>query len=634
MLLPFQVWGQTRLHVGNGGVLSVRNGEQVYVTGNVGIATGGELLLQGSLYLADTLSNDGRLSHNTEDEVAVRFTGAGNLLYKAAGHDTVGYLVLESPATASLHVQDTLSVFSSLDAPEAMIYTNGSASDLLIFDRTIPVSPSIDLGANGWVVGPVAINVDNTSLVLPVGTATEAKKINFGSIVADAGTFVQAEALATPPLNNPGPGVGLVFPDHHWRISAFGGTYNDAGDIELKFSSGISPAQIPSTHIVYSPDGVQPYGSMGNDFYQNGSPPYYIGVNNAFNPIQLGYYAFGACASPAGTAAVISASSICEVDTIRLEATGYDPTADLQWILSADGGSTWADVPGQTSDVFYSPGIIPGQPTPTHFALRTISNTGCLGDTSSSVLVTVNESVRLDIKVYLEGAYRTVEGDMSDTLNKISTTSYSSLLDSMYSETSPVALYNGQPVPKMYRDVAVPAGAVDVIKVELWPNPPTAKLDTCYAWVMSDGSVQPFFSGNAGGNHLMFCGVGAGSYNVVVRHRNHISIITASAHTLSTTPVSLDLSVLGNVANNNLVFVNPGAYAMIGGNVYDNLIFNDEDEVNSADFFRQRVANNLLAGDQIYQQIDVRFDGYSNSSDMTITSFNSRQLRISNAPKN
>jgi hypothetical protein len=204
----------------------------------------------------------------------------------------------------------------------------------------------------------------------------------------------------------------------------------------------------------------------------------------------------------------------------------------------------------------------------------------------------------------------------------------------MYSAYSPVTVYNTMPIPKMYKKASVPVGAVDVIKVELWNNTATIKLDSSYAWLMSDGSVKPFLSGAAGGNALMFCGVGGGNYNVVVRHRNHLSVITASAHALNTSPILVDLSTTGATLGNNTQLMDSGIRAMFAGNIYDNVTFSDIEEVNSADFFRIRVANNLLTGDISYQQIDAAFDGIANSADVNIVISNADELRISNAPQN
>jgi hypothetical protein len=582
--------------------------------------------LNDTLELNNNLNNTGNF-HSTH---LVNFVGAGSLGYSASGRDTIGNLTANG---TDLTISDTLEILnaSSTNINNTRVITNNTTADLLLVaSNTLP-------NTGGYVDGPLGLR-NGVNLNFPIGTSTEAKAVFSDGITLDNSmAYVVAEALAAPVPNNPGTGVASVDPDNSWHVRYLGGLPLSVNNISFSFDSGIPVSNIATTKVVQSPSSVSgPYILAANDAYNDVTTPYHITVNGSnLVSLDMGYFAFGVCGATAGNAALISASVICENDTVRIEATGYDNTATLQWISSTDGGVTWTDIPGQTAPVLYSLGTIPGNTNPTNIALRTIPAGGCLADTSASVAVTINESIEMYLKVYLQGAYKPLSGGvMLDTLSKISTTNYTSLLDSMYSAYSPVTVYNTMPIPKMYKKASVPVGAVDVIKVELWNNTATIKLDSSYAWLMSDGSVKPFLSGAAGGNALMFCGVGGGNYNVVVRHRNHLSVITASAHALNTSPILVDLSTTGATLGNNTQLMDSGIRAMFAGNIYDNVTFSDIEEVNSADFFRIRVANNLLTGDISYQQIDAAFDGIANSADVNIVISNADELRISNAPQN
>jgi hypothetical protein len=615
---------QTDFYVGNGVVSSVA-GTPIKVTGDVTVASTGTIRLNDALELNNNLNNTGKF-HSAH---LVNFVGAGALSYNANGRDTIGNLQVNA---TSLTINDTLEVTntSTTTIGNTRVRTDVSASDLLLVASNVLTN-----SGSGYVQGPLGLR-NGANLNFPIGTSTEAKAVfSDGIVLSNAMAYVVAEALSAPAPNNPGTGVASVDPDNSWHVRYLGGAPVMVNNISFSFNSGIPVSNIATTKVVQSPTSVSgPYDLAGNDAFNDATTAYYITVNGSnLVSLNMGHFAFGICGATAGNAALISANVICENDTVRVEATGYDNTATLQWISSTDGGVTWADIPGQTAPVLYSMGTIPGNTNPTNIALRTIPAGGCLADTSASVAVTINESIELNLKVFLQGAYKLASGGvMLDTLSKISTVSYTSLLDSVYSADSPVTLYNSRPIPKMYNNAAVPVGAVDVIKVEIWSS--GVKSDSSYAWLMSDGSVKPFLSGAAGGNTLMFCGVGGGNYDVVVRHRNHIAVISASAHALNNSPVLVDLSTSGATLGNNTQLVDTGIRAMFAGNIYENVVFGDIEEVNSADFFRIRVANNLLSGDISYQQIDASFDGIVNASDVNILRPNANQLRISNAPQN
>ncbi len=99
---------------------------------------------------------------------------------------------------------------------------------------------------------------------------------------------------------------------------------------------------------------------------------------------RAGYYAYISCFSPcatvAGTAAA-SVTSLCAGNT-SLSLSGEDPAATIQWQVSTDGGSTWANISGATTDPWV-------QAVSVNSMYQALVTNGCTA-TSNSVSVTVN----------------------------------------------------------------------------------------------------------------------------------------------------------------------------------------------------------------------------------------------------
>lgn len=623
LLFFAQAFGQTPLYVG-GSPFTITGNTPVSVNGNVTVSASGYFYHGGPVQVADTMIVNGIHKFVTASTTTLAFTGTNQRFYSASGRDTLAAILADGN---HLHINDTLYILDSIVIGANNVYTSAISNDLLIMEN------GGQFKGAGFVDGPMGrvMPVSFTaSSLFPLGTATFKRSVLLENISALPGTTIVFEAPAGSISNSPGIGVGEVYPlDHYWKGHTLNGAYTDADKISLDISNTVGNVEVPALRVVQSSALAGPYNSIGNSFYTNTSYPYTVKSDSVYNN-NLGYFALGRCAYSPGSATLLSAGTVCEHDTIRADVTGFDPTASLQWIYSTDGGASWLDVSGMTGDSLYTMGNL--DPSANRIALRT-SGATCSPDTSNFITISINSALELDLKVFLQGPYQ-AGGTMATDLRSTPTQNYSSLLDSVYSASSPVTTYEGKPIPKLYRDAIIPANAVDMIKVELWNGALTTKLDTVFAWVLSNGDVVPFHSGLT--EPIKFCGVGGGDYYIVVRNRNHVNVLSASTYGISTTAITADLTIPGSIPNENSKFyLGDNTIALFSGNIYDNDAFGDIGEVNSADLYRVRLENDALTGDIVYRNLDVDFTGSVDPQDIdNHVGPNTYNLRLTNAPNN
>jgi hypothetical protein len=120
----------------------------------------------------------------------------------------------------------------------------------------------------------------------------------------------------------------------------------------------------------------------------------------------------------------------------------------------------------------------------------------------------VKPAAGIELRVFLEGPY---EADsMSTSLNSVIP------LSSPYTEASRTV-------------VSIPAGVTDWIWVQLRSSSAGSVVSQNSFFLRSDGFVV-----DADGlSQIEFTGVSAGDYYIVIRHRNHLAIMSASAVALS-----------------------------------------------------------------------------------------------------
>lgn len=233
------------------------------------------------------------------------------------------------------------------------------------------------------------------------------------------------------------------------------------------------------------------------------------------------------------------------------------------------------------------------------------------------------------LKVYLQGAYDVLADSMITELK-----TYGRLDTFQTNIVSPV--YAAQPtmtsVGKMLKSnvgaYTAPANAVDVVQVSARSTPNGADLETVTAWLLSDGSVVDYLSGGSK-SYITFSQIASGSYYLVVRHRNHLDIMTNDPVVISNAaPTLYDLTNIGNIYGGGALLIDAGVYGMIAG---DNEKSDMLRETNASDYYRVSLANDNLS-ESYMQHTDLTLDIYSNASDVTLSSSNNDQLYFSTVP--
>ncbi len=223
----------------------------------------------------------------------------------------------------------------------------------------------------------------------------------------------------------------------------------------------------------------------------------------------------------------------------------------------------------------------------------------------TQVTATVINPVALSLKVKLEGPYNSGSGLMSDALR------VAALIPAAEPYTAlgmaQVAGGGGETLAAGVLNVTGNNAIVDWMRVELRASgSPSTVVATRQALLQRDGDVVA-----SDGVSPISLGVGAGNYYVVVRHRNHLGAMTATAVSLSTTPLVLDLSsaatnTWGTNARKSLSgqMLLWAGNALMDGQVKYTGSANDRDPILVG--VGSTVPTNTVAG---YQPIDVNLDG-------------------------
>ncbi len=163
------------------------------------------------------------------------------------------------------------------------------------------------------------------------------------------------------------------------------------------------------------------------------------------------------------------------------------------------------------------------------------------------------DQLLLNLKAFLEGPYNVNDTTMTTTLNTNNLIPLNS--DSAYSTVN--YNYTASTV-----DSIPNSDIVDWVLVELRTDSVTI-VGTRAAFLKSDGKIVD----TDGSSPVTFTSLADGDYYVVVRHRNHLAIMTASAIPLSGSSALYDFSTSQSQAygTNPMVLLGTSDYGMIGG---------------------------------------------------------------------
>jgi hypothetical protein len=217
-------------------------------------------------------------------------------------------------------------------------------------------------------------------------------------------------------------------------------------------------------------------------------------------------------------------------------------------------------------------------------------------------------SVALAPKLWLDGAYDQGTGLMRDDLR---------IWPFPFPWEEPYSALLGGPggeiVTGDLRNISGSNAIVDWVRFELRSTPSGPSVGTCNALVQRDGDVVS----SLGAASIQF-NVPAGSYYVVVRHRNHLGVMTALPVVLSSTPTTVDFrspatalytrpapntdAPVKSIGTQRLLWA---GNAVVDERVKYTGVNNDRDGILAA--IGGSVPTNVLSGQ--YRQEDVNLDG-------------------------
>lgn len=213
------------------------------------------------------------------------------------------------------------------------------------------------------------------------------------------------------------------------------------------------------------------------------------------------------------------------------------------------------------------------------------------------------------MKIFLQGPYVSATGTMNTTLKA---NGYIPLTQPY--NTAPWNYAGTESV------VTIPAGVVDWILLELRSDL-TTQVSRRAAFLLSDGSVVDL----DGVSNVKFPGVAPGDYYTVIRHRNHLAVMTANPVTLSFSPVLYDFSAAQTQAYGTSSMVSlTGGFGLYAGDP------NKDGQITALDFNTWNA--NTRLGQTGYVADDMNLDAQVTALDFNFWNSNTRLGAITNVP--
>ncbi|TDH21339.1 cadherin-like beta sandwich domain-containing protein, partial [Segetibacter sp. 3557_3] len=236
------------------------------------------------------------------------------------------------------------------------------------------------------------------------------------------------------------------------------------------------------------------------------------------------------------------------------------------------------------------------------------------GSTVKNYSITINRagpeaSITFSGKVFLQGAYSTTTGNMSNALNTLGI-----LKDKALSQPYNVAPFNysgGETVGQNF--FAANTDIVDWVLIELRSqNNPSTIVARRAAFVKRDGTIVET---EGSSTQIYFDGLVPGRYHVSIRHRNHLGIRSANAVDFTSGTGTANFTTSGSMAFQNqantpmvqmgTVWVMRGGNANANNNVKYNGPANDQDRIQNG---KLGGSLSLVISNQ-YSAEDVNLDG-------------------------
>jgi len=212
------------------------------------------------------------------------------------------------------------------------------------------------------------------------------------------------------------------------------------------------------------------------------------------------------------------------------------------------------------------------------------------GSNNGSIII--NIGVRVNLKIYLQGPY----------LNNNMSTSLAGILPLSQPYIGVPWSYNGTESVQ-----SLPTGVVDWVLLELRSST-TSIISMRAVFLKSDGTVVDLDRTSP----VIFDGVADGNYYVVVKHRNHLAIMSANPITLSSTTTFYDFTTGLDKAygTNSLKDLGGSIFGMYAGDVNGDGIIKYNGANNDRGFVYSKIGGGSTTATWLgYDRCDINLDG-------------------------
>jgi hypothetical protein len=236
--------------------------------------------------------------------------------------------------------------------------------------------------------------------------------------------------------------------------------------------------------------------------------------------------------------------------------------------------------------------------------LRTLANNE-INYTSQNGLILVG-GITANLKVFLQGPYNTTTNLMNTSLNTAGYIPLNQPYDTIpwnYMGTESVA-------PGFF---GLNSSVVDWVLVELRTGTGgTTTVSKKAGLLKSNGSIVDYRDPNT---PIIFEGISAGNYYVVIRHRNHLGVMTSSAISLSQSSALYDFSTgLDKYYGGDAYNSGTGIFGLYAGDVNGNGQIKYSGAGNDRIIILNLLGGNLLGTFSGYNSEDVNMNGQSKYS--------------------
>ncbi len=551
----------------NGGYQLNFNGSQMYNDGSIAVTTlqfGGNTILKGSgnILASSIVINSGHVTLGSDQQIKNLAVNSGGIF------DLASYKLLLNGSGTPISNNGTFTAVSGIveyngTSAQTIAVSNINYSSLSInnssgvtLNSAISIPSTLYLKTGTFTVGSYLSMGNGSAIDRSGGNLSSAP--NFGTtvnLVYDEKGSVITSGLEVPvsssvlnnlTVNNSG---GLILGSNttaNGIVTLQNGNIitGDSNSLNLASSSSLS-GEINGRYIIGKLIITKNVGTSNSNFGG-------IGVRLSAGTDNLGNVTVTRISGSSGK---ITADSISSIDRTWIISSDNSPasgrTLILAWTSDDDNGKSltnvqaWQSSNGGTS--WNTIGTM--QDASVNRAVSFLTNS--FGEFTVS-----DPSVTVNLKVFLQGPYNG-SGAMTSILNDnklLPLTSETAYPSSTYGYTASTV-------------AGIPnSNIVDWILVELRTGTAaSSRVSTRAGFLKNDGSIVDV----DGVSPLSFSGIFSGSYYIVIRHRNHLAIMSAAAISLSSSTPLYNFSSAQSQAygTNPMASLTGGIFGMYAGDV-------------------------------------------------------------------